>query len=192
MCRCGEKGSVESQRERERARARARERERESARTRRRRRSAAFSQQEALCGRVLIWLLPGCYRSPPASLSSSSLGYSCYSCLGRPTLAAAGFRDQTSQGDLQTSQGDHSKDSRQSPVSSQAKFCLFSETPYFRVLRAAPPARTTLASGQRNFPNRRSGADWDQPMITAAESQKAPWGLLDRTQFAARPGPLPA
>jgi hypothetical protein len=25
---------------------------------------------------------------------------------------------------------------------------------------------------------------------TAAESQKAPWGLLDRTQFAARPGPL--
>jgi hypothetical protein len=46
------------------------------------------------------------------------------------------------------------------PVSSQAKFCLFSETPYFRVLRAAPPARTTLASGQRNFPNRRSGADW--------------------------------
>eukprot|EP01049_Picozoa_sp_SAG25_P008962 SAG25_NODE_849_length_5079_cov_19.384739_6_plen_217_part_00 len=99
ICR-REKGVVESQRERERARAREREREREReserARARRRRRSAAFSQQEALCGRVLIWLLPGCYRSPPASLSSSSLGYSC---LGRPALAAAGFRDQ---GDLQT------------------------------------------------------------------------------------------
>jgi hypothetical protein len=47
------------------------------------------------------------------------------------------------------------------PVGSQAKFCLFSETPDFRVLRPSPPARPILRGAQRNFPNRRSGADWD-------------------------------
>eukprot|EP01047_Picozoa_sp_COSAG01_P113576 COSAG01_NODE_42283_length_441_cov_4.137427_1_plen_68_part_10 len=30
------------------------------------------------------------------------------------------------------------------PVGSQAKFCLFSETPDFRVLRPSPPARPIL------------------------------------------------
>jgi hypothetical protein len=49
----------------------------------------------------------------------------------------------------------------QTPVGSQAKFCLFSETPDFRVLRPSPPARPILRGAQRNFPNRRSGADWE-------------------------------
>eukprot|EP01047_Picozoa_sp_COSAG01_P022157 COSAG01_NODE_1307_length_10805_cov_22.707547_7_plen_69_part_00 len=50
------------------------------------------------------------------------------------------------------------------PVGSQAKFCLFSETPDFRVLRPSPPARPILRGAQRNFPNRRSGADWGRSL----------------------------
>jgi hypothetical protein len=54
------------------------------------------------------------------------------------------------------------------PVGSQAKFCLFSETPDFRVLRPSPPARPILRGAQRNFPNRRSGADWGQALTSSA------------------------
>ena len=49
---------------------------------------------------------------------------------------------------------------RSYPVSSQAKFCLFSETPDFRVLRPSPPASAILRGALRNFPKQRSGADW--------------------------------